>query len=314
MPKARTRVRHGRVCGDVTAWLSATDPGIWTRPAGKPCAPSWWARQATSAWRVQQAQLRRCGRNTRVAAWSQAEGLALDPEVVLDPDTVERFVECALVGDGSRATYRSTLRRIGPLLTKKAPWEPRPTPVARRQVAFPYSSTELDGLRLDAACQPDGGTSSCGLSARGSGGWGRARRPVDHHGGCQRRLDCLGRGAHIGGSAHASTLCWCSPHGRTRSSTWRPPPVMSIWSAAGRQARNRASSLASSLVVAQGRPRFSAARLRSTWLATHLTLGTRLPELARAAGLVGVTVLSDLLPHIAPLDDERARRRLRGER
>jgi len=42
-------------------------------------------------------------------------------------------------------------------------------------------------------------------------------------------------------------------------------------------------------------------------------LGTRLPELARAAGLEGVTVLSDLLEFVPPLDDDETLVLLRGE-
>ncbi len=76
--------------------------------------------------------------------------------------------------------------------------------------------------------------------------------------------------------------------------------------------RNRASSLVSGLEVPPGHPRLSAARLRSTWLLWHLNAGTRLPELAAAAGLQGVTVLSDLLDDVAPMSEQEARRLLRG--
>jgi len=79
-------------------------------------------------------------------------------------------------------------------------------------------------------------------------------------------------------------------------------------------ARNRAGALAASLVVPNGCPRFSASRLRSTWLVAHLVSGTRLPELARAAGLQGLTVLSDLLPFVAALDQDEAAALLRGGR
>jgi hypothetical protein len=77
-------------------------------------------------------------------------------------------------------------------------------------------------------------------------------------------------------------------------------------------ARNRAGHLAASLVVPYSHPRLSASRLRSTWLVTHLTMGTRLPELARAAGLAGATVLSDLLAFVPALDEVEAREILRG--
>ena len=62
----------------------------------------------------------------RLGVWALGEGLALDAEVVLDPDTVERFVAVGLSDDRSRATYRAVLRRVGPLLTRRAPWEVRP--------------------------------------------------------------------------------------------------------------------------------------------------------------------------------------------
>jgi hypothetical protein len=79
-------------------------------------------------------------------------------------------------------------------------------------------------------------------------------------------------------------------------------------------ARNRAGSLAASLVVPYGCPKFSASRLRSTWLVSHLAMGTRLPELARAAGLQGVTVLSDLLAFVPALAEDAASAVLRGSR
>ena len=78
--------------------------------------------------------------------------------------------------------------------------------------------------------------------------------------------------------------------------------------------RNRTGALAASLVAGNGHPRFSASRLRSTWLVTHLAMGTRLPELARAAGLEGATVLSDLLRYVPTLDEVQAAVMLRGVR
>jgi integrase len=77
-------------------------------------------------------------------------------------------------------------------------------------------------------------------------------------------------------------------------------------------ARNRAGALAASIVVAHGHPKLSASRLRSTWLVTHLAMGTRMPELVKAAGLQGITVLSDLLLFVPALDDAMAVEMLRG--
>jgi len=248
----------------------------------------------------------------RLATWAVGEGLVLDAEVVLDPDTVERFVAVGLADDRSRATYRAVLRRVGPLLTTRAPWEPRPTTVARRQVAPPYTPRELDGLRTAALAQPTRG---------------RVR--------AARALLALGAGAGLDGRWVARVAARDVSVGdgvllvRVGDPGARVVPVLACWErevvelaatagceylVGGRStARNRAGALAASLVVANGSPTFSASRLRSTWLVTHLVLGTRLPELARAAGLEGVTVLSDLLEFVPPLDDDETLVLLRGE-
>ena len=76
----------------------------------------------------------------------------------------------------------------------------------------------------------------------------------------------------------------------------------------------RTGHLTAQLLVPTGHPRLAPARLRSTWLVAHLEAGTRLPELARAAGLQGVTVLSDLLVHVEPLGAEDAAAMVRGVR
>jgi hypothetical protein len=74
----------------------------------------------------------------------------------------------------------------------------------------------------------------------------------------------------------------------------------------------RTGHLTERLLVPTGHPRLAPARLRSTWLLTHLRAGTRLPELCRAAGLEGVTVLSDLLELVEPLDHASSTAMLRG--
>jgi len=242
-----------------------------------------------------------------------SEGLPLDVEIVLDPDSVERFIASGVGHDSSRATYRSELRRLGPLLTRRAPWEARVQTVARRQVALPYTARELGQLRACAAAQPTPGRV---LAARA--------------------LLALGAGAGLDGRWVARVSAqdvFTAPKAllvRVGEPGTRAVPVLAGWEAevlelkatAGDQylvgghsrARNRAGALAASLLVPNGCPRFSASRLRSTWLVAHLAMGTRLPELAWAAGLQGVTVLSDLLPFVPALDQDEAAALLRGGR
>jgi hypothetical protein len=237
--------------------------------------------------------------------------MPLDVEVLLDPATIERFVTVGLADNPSRATYRSVLRRIGPVVTTKAGWEPRPKPMGRRQVAAPYSKEELAGLWLDASSQatPARCRAGAALMALGCGA------------GLDGRWVARIRAEDVVESGWGVLV-------RVGEPSPRVVPVLAAWErqvlelvetagdeflVGGRSvAKNRAGALASTLVVGHGRPRFSASRMRSTWLVTHLETGTRLPELARAAGLAGATVLSDLLGFVAPLDDETAARVLRG--
>jgi hypothetical protein len=248
---------------------------------------------------------------TRLANWCLSDGLPLDLEAVLDPDTVERFIS-TLPRNQSTSTYRADLRRIGRRLTKHAPWEPLPQPLTRRAVAAPYSPEELAHLRLFAA----------------------------HQSTVERRnrataLIALGAGAGLDGR-------WCTrvrpedllraPEGlliRVGPPNPRVVPVLVAFEAdleelalgtydevvvgGAYQERKRASDLVDRLDIAPGCPRLSLNRLRSTWLVHQLTIGTRLPELAAAAGLVGVTVLSDLLEFVPRLPQTEADRQLRGK-
>jgi hypothetical protein len=250
---------------------------------------------------------------THLAVWCLAQGMPLTWDVVLDPDTVERYICVGIPNWRSRGTYRALLRRLGPLLTTKAPWEPRPEAVNRRHVAAPYSPDELEALRRDAQHQ--------GTPARQRAG---------------QALIALGAGAGLDGR-------WCTRVAaadvirgegivfvRAGEPAARHVPVLARWegvvcdlaASAGNEflvgghslSKNRASNLAMRFKVSHGHPALSAARLRSTWLVHHLTVGTRLPEVMRAAGLTGVTVLSDLLANVPVLEDEQAAVMLRGGR
>ena len=196
-------------------------------------------------------------------------------------------------------------------MTTKAPWEPRAASVARRQVAPPYGAVELTTLRSDALVQP---TSA------------RVR--------AARALLALGAGTGLDGrwSTRVAAEDVSRRDGivlvRVDEPIGRTVPVLAAWeyevldlaASAGDEflvggrsmARNRAGALAASLVAPPRHPRLSAPRLRSTWLVTHMAMGTRLPELARAAGLQGVTVLSDLLEFVPALDEIDALSMLRG--
>jgi len=231
--------------------------------------------------------------------WATAEAMALDRDVILDPDAVERFV-ASLAEERSAATYRAVLRRVGPLLTKKAPWEPRAQAIPRRQLASPYRRDEVHTLIDDALDQPTASRKRAAFA-----------------------LLCLGLGAGLDGrwatrvtaadvtqNGSAVIVRVDEPHPRSvvALATWEEG-LMGLAATAGddflvggRSTSNRRTGhLVERLITPTGHPSLSPARLRSTWLLWHLEAGTRLPELCQAAGLRGTGVLADLLPYAEPL-------------
>jgi hypothetical protein len=247
----------------------------------------------------------------RLVDFATAEGLPLDREVILDTDSVERFVEVALEGERSAATYRSTLRRVAPLLTSSAPWEPRPASLRRHALVAPYTEVEVKVLREDAALQPTESRrrAALGLLALGLGAGldGRWVAKV-------RAADVVKRGrfviVSVGEPAARSVVV---------RAEWEHE-VLGLAASAGGAcllggrsvSSNRTSHLTESLIVPTGHPRLVAARLRSTWLLGHLAAGTRLRELCQAAGLKRLNALSDLIEHLEPLGDREAAAALRG--
>ncbi len=311
MAKATRKLCHRTVDGEIARRLDTYEPAgfdydEWgsVRPFVLECASrldhAGWASTTRILWVL-----------ARLSIWVVGQGMALDPELVFDPDTVERFVAEGLSGDRSRATYRSVLRRIGPVLTAKAPWEPRPPVIARRQVAHPYTDVELEVLAEDTR---------------------RQATPAKRR--AARALLALGAGAGLDGrwvsrvTARDIVEDGAALLVRVGEPAARSVPVLTHWEdevgelarIAGDEflvgghstSRNRTSHLTAGLEVPPGHPRLSASRLRSTWLLWHLTSGTRLPELAAAAGLEGVTVLSDLLALVPAMSESDARAMLRG--
>jgi hypothetical protein len=247
----------------------------------------------------------------RLTEWATAEGIPLRRELILDPDTVERFVQIGLARDRSASTYRAILRSVAPKLTKQAPWEPRPVPIVRRHMVAPYTASELLLLYRDALDQPTE----------------RRRRAA-------RAFFALGLGAGLDGrwvsrvgaddveeSGGVVTVRVGDP--APRAVVVRAPyeeAVLELAATAGDEfligglslSANRTGHLVASFIVPTGHPPITPARLRSTWLLAHLTAGTRLPELCQAAGLQGPAWLGELLDDVPPLAQDFAFAMLRG--
>jgi hypothetical protein len=248
---------------------------------------------------------------TLIAAWCVREGIPLDIEVVLDPDTVERFCSNGLKKTASRPSYRSTLRMLGRRLTTQAPWEPRPEPMPARNVAPPYSDEEIDVLLQDAYRQSTPARSRAvrALIVLGAGAGldGRWARKV-------RGTDVIRVGWIVAirvGAPSPRTVAVLAQY---------EDEILRLAEEAGGEYlvggttthRNRTNEISARFEDGHNHPKLASARLRSTWIVMHLTMGTRLPELLAAAGTKRIETFDALLRYVPAMHAELAARMLRG--
>ena len=246
-----------------------------------------------------------------IGPWCQEQEIPLDIERVLDPDTVERFITEGATYLPSRITYRSALRRLGRELTKTAPWAPRPEAITHGKTAPPYTAEELAQVWDDACHQSNSGRIrvATGMVALGAG--------AGFDGGAVRRA----RGTDV-----TSTNDGVIIHARSRVP--RDVVVLRVWEGtvldlaaqAGDGTVLGVSATSTDVIydwtnrfdIGHAHPKLSIPRLRSTWIVTHLVLGTRLPELMAAAGTRSVATFDRLLRYVAAMDERETRRMLRG--
>lgn len=87
---------------------------------------------------------------TRFCAWCLEEFLPLDRETLFTPDTVERYVLTGMrdLQPSCRRTHLSQLSAIGRTITRRAPWPPARTGLARNRLATPYTPAQVAGYLM----------------------------------------------------------------------------------------------------------------------------------------------------------------------
>jgi hypothetical protein len=251
---------------------------------------------------------------THLAAWSLEQGLPLDREVVLDPDTLERLILTARQPQMSPMMLqliRTAVRRMGPTLTSKAPWQPRPKALGRRVLAPPYSQAELRALAKVARSQamPLRRRAAQALFLLGAGA------------GLDGRWATRIRGSDVIPVAEAVLVRTGPPSPRLVPLLARyETDLLDLAALAGDEPligpqsphRNRMNYIRKTLQLGYGNPELSPSRLRTTWLVHHITAGTRLPELTEAAGVSWLSHPKELLAFVQPLSEKSALRMLRN--
>lgn len=255
-----------------------------------------------------------CAHLSDYFAWAYQAGVPLEPPALFDLDTIERYIAVGMLGsrESTRATRRAILRRVARQASPTLRALPVPEPIRYRRVRPPYSGAEVAALLRLARAQPTPGRRQM-LSGVLSLGLGCG---LD-----SRDLSWV-RGVDVERQASGAVLVTVSGGSRPRQLTALADYEKLLWETAEhrgeklviggylRGRRNVTRGPFDDIVGGADFPHLEPARLRSTWLVTHLRLRTPLPVLMTAAGLSTVRPLEDLVG-FAP-DDSDPQAALRG--
>ena len=242
---------------------------------------------------------------SRLAAFGEACGLELSPEVLLRTSVIERF--CApgtgTMSQATRRTVRTNLRAIARRIAPLAPQAPR---LSRERAKDPYSDAEISAYLALSDAQ---GTESRRLHASA--------------------LVCLGAGAGLVGAdlkaVRGKDVAPRSGGVVVYVSAGRRPRVVPVLSrfwdrleeaahVAGTRLliggtstsrRNVTTPITASLSGGKDLPRLEVARLRATWL-SEVAEAIGLRAFMDAAGITCSQRLGDLVVHLEEMTQARA--------
>lgn len=247
------------------------------------------------------------------AAWAHGQGVPLVLGHLLDPDVIERYIAVGMAGarDSTRATRRAILRRIARRCA--SPPQDLPLPIAYRRVRPPYTPDEEHSFLALASAQPTPSRRrtlraivhlglGCGIASRDLA-WVRGQDVI--------RLADGAVSVTVSGGTRPRSIIALQAHEDALLQLARFAGSDLLIGGRARARRNITRGPLDRVVGGEDLPRLETARLRSSWLLTHLRARTPLPALMHAAGLTTVRPLEDLLHH-CPISTDEARLALRS--
>lgn len=251
---------------------------------------------------------------TQFVVWARENDLPLDAEKLFTPALVDRFIVTGLhITKTSKATYRSSIRRVALAATKKTPWKPPPARFPRAHHKLPYTPAETARWWEIANTQ---NTASRRRAAEAvvTLGLGVGINSAEH-------LDVTA--AHIRwddgvllvdipGAAARTVACNNDWADRLAQVAAEYPTGPLIGTAHPGRNKNRVNALLKSIETPPSMPNLTAARLRATWIVTHLNNGIRMDELRDALGWKVGHHLHDYFPLLTPRDDRTRHRAMAG--
>lgn len=246
----------------------------------------------------------------RFGLWALALGYELDPEVVLHPAMVQRYLrEETWPTEQVERDLRSRLRRIGECSTRHAPWPARDRPLPRGPGNYPYSSRELRLLEADGRVQrTDHRVRMFGIILVNGLGWAAAAPDLRVVRGTDfvRKRKVLvarvnGREVPVRVDYADRVLEYAKEAGGD-------------YVIGGEPHASKVSNQIARFTYGAETPKLILTRLRSTWVRDLLVRGVPPTELRRALGLSTYSFLRDVLPEVPLLSESEHRLLLAGVR
>jgi hypothetical protein len=247
-----------------------------------------------------------------LAAWAVTQpNMGLNPDRIFHPRTIEEYEKQNPWGRSANthATYVSAMRRVA---RKRAPhlWPRKARPTPRQRLGGPYTEREKAWWRAQVECQTTdlrkrgllaavAMSFGCGFTGK-SIPWVLPDDVWQTKYGAQIRTDDPERVVTVL-AEYADDIIWLAEQagdefliGGTSLSYNRCATVMKS-------------------TRPKGRPPFNPDRGRVNWLLHHATIGTRLPELMRAAAWDTPRMLEDVLRFVPSLSTEAEESMMRGD-
>lgn len=252
---------------------------------------------------------------TKLARWaSETAGLPLKAKLILHPANIDRFANEGLVAytNAGRATMRSKLRRVAAAILDGETPQDRKRPMGKAPASSPYTEPELATLLSWVNGQPtrERKTSVGALLALGIGAGLTGREIV------AQRLDGVtvdeaGVVVHVAGDdARDVPVVREWEHFLVERLTLVGSDA---WAFRSGQEGGNINLITDFVSRSHKRVNLQARRMRATWLVHHLSAGTPVTSLMRAAGLQSIEALDRLLPLAEGRPEREYRDDLRGE-
>jgi hypothetical protein len=244
--------------------------------------------------------------------WAVAEqGVPMDAGAVFARHVIEIYCSTLDLSDGTVATYRSLLIAVADVVAPEENPE-RFTPLARRKIKPPYSDLEMRKFRSWATGQKtETGIHKAkvmlSLSA-GAGLWPAEIKLVQPE---DIVADDLGVTVQVRGDVPRTVPVLHTWEQWALSGAAARPAGTPLWGAIGKVAQNKnllTEFTSKSIGISP-----TNARLRATWIVTHLSLGTPMKALVRAGGMTQFGNLHHYLEYVEDVTETTYRATLRGE-